>query len=100
MISVLSDEIIFLFAAFCLKHKFFEKAMLSGKPFILLLPLQIMTAKCSYENIKKCAIDVIIMNPSPEFLNEDTNRKVGDCAWFIVNLTEGGRFSVERLPDI
>jgi hypothetical protein len=85
---------------FCLKHEFFEKAMLSGKPFILLLPLQFLTPKCSYDNIKKCPIDIIIMNPSPVFLNENADRQVGDCGWFIVNLTEGGRFSVERLPDI
>ena len=85
---------------FCCKHQFFEKAMLSMKPFILLLPLSFMKAKCSYENIKKCAIDLIIMNPSPVFLNESADRHVGDCGWFIVNLTEGGRFTVERLPDI
>jgi hypothetical protein len=85
---------------FCSKHPFFEKAMLSGKPFIMLLPLQFLIPKCSYENIKKCAIDIIIMNPSPVFLNGDIDRQVGECGWFIVNLTEGGRFSVERLPDI
>jgi hypothetical protein len=85
---------------FCIKHQFFEKAMLSGKPFILLLPLQFLTPKCSYDNIKKCAIDMIIMNPSPKFLNENADRQVAECAWFIVNLTEGGRFSVERLPDV
>ena len=85
---------------FCIKHQFFEKAMLSGKPFILLLPLQFLIPKRSYDNIKKCAIDMIIMNPSPKFLNENADRQVGECAWFIVNLTEGGRFTVERLPDI
>lgn len=85
---------------FCCKHQFCEKAMLSMKPFILLLPLSFMKAKCSYENIKKCAIDLIIMNPSPVFLNEGADRHVGDCGWFIVNLTEGGRFTVERLPDV
>ena len=74
--------------------------MLSGKPFIMLFPLQILTAKCSYDNMNKCTIDVIVMNPSPTFLNDDADRKVGDCAWFIVNLTKGGRFSVERLPNI
>ena len=85
---------------FCSKHQFFEKAMLSSKPFIMLLPLQFLTPKCSYENIKKCAIDIIIMNPSPAFLNGDVERQVAECGWFIVNLTEGGRFTVERLPDI
>ena len=85
---------------FCSKHKFFEKAMLSGKPFIMLLPIAFFTPKCSYDNIKKCAIDMIIMNPNPVFLNENADRHVGDCAWVIVNLTEGGRFTVERLPDI
>ena len=85
---------------FCVKHQFFEKAMLSSKPFIMLLPLSFLIAKCSYENIKKCLIDIIIMNPSPSFLNGDVERHVGECGWFIVNLTEGGRFTVERLPDI
>ncbi len=85
---------------FCIKHEFFEKAMLSGKPFILLLPLQFLIPKCSYNNIKNCAIDMIIMNPSPKFLNENADRQVGECAWFIVNLTEGGRFTVERLSDV
>lgn len=85
---------------FCSKHHFFEKALLSLKPFIMLLPLQFLVTKCSYENIKKCLIDIIIMNPSPSFLNGDVERHVGECGWFIVNLTEGGRFSVERLPDI
>ena len=74
--------------------------MLCGKPFIMLFPLSIITSKCSYDNIKKCTIDVIVMNPPPTFLNEDADRKVADCAWFIVNLTEGGRISVERLPNI
>ena len=85
---------------FCIKHQFFEKAMMSGKPFIILLPLQFLVPKCSYDNIKKCAIDLIIMNPSPKFLNENADRQVGECAWMIVNLTEGGRFTVERLPDV
>ena len=64
---------------FCLKHKFFEKAINSGKPFIMLLPLQFLTPKCSYENIKKCEIDIMIMNPSPKFLHGDGERDVGDC---------------------
>lgn len=74
--------------------------MKSGKPFIMLLPLQFLTPKCSYDNIKKCAIDIIIMNPSPVFLHVSEDRQVGQTAWMIVNLTEGGRFSVERLPDV
>ena len=90
----------FFITAFCIKHQFFEKAMLSGKPFIVLLPLQFLIPKCSYDNIKNCAIDMIIMNPSPKFLNENADRQVGECAWFIVNLTEGGRFTVERLSDV
>ena len=85
---------------FCSKHKFFEKAILSEKPFIMLLSLSFMTAKCSYDNIKNCAIDIIVMNPSPKFLNGGVERNVCDCAWFIVNMTEGGRFTVERLPDV
>lgn len=64
---------------FCLKHQFFEKAMHSGKPFIMLLPLQFLTPKCSYDNIKKCEIDIMVMNPSPTFLNGDVERNVGDC---------------------
>ena len=68
---------------FCLKHKFFEKAMHSGKPFIMLLPLQFLTPKCSYDNIKRCEIDIMIMNPSPVFLNGDVERSVGDCGKII-----------------
>ena len=64
---------------FCLKHEFFEKAMNSQKPFIMLLPLQFLTPKRSNENIKKCEIDIMVMNPSPKFLNDDGNRDVGDC---------------------
>ena len=83
---------------FCLKHQFFEKAMHSGKPFIMLLPLQFLTPKCSYDNIKKCEIDIMVMNPSPTFLNGDVERSVGDCGWFFVNTgSGGGHFSVERL---
>lgn len=94
------SHFLYILSAFCSKHKFFEKAMLSGKPFIMLLPIGFLTPKCSYDNIKNCAIDLIIMNPSPKFLNESADRHVGDCGWFIVNLTEGGRFTVERLPDV
>jgi hypothetical protein len=52
---------------FCIKHQFFEKAMLSGKPFIMLLPIGFFTPKCSYDNIKKCAIDMIIKSQIPEW---------------------------------
>jgi hypothetical protein len=84
---------------FALKHQFFEKAMSSGKPFIMLLPLQFLTPKCSFENIKRCKIDIMIMNPSPVFLNGDVERQVGDCGWFFVNIgnSTGGHFTVERL---
>lgn len=71
---------------FCVKHQFFEKAMMSGKPFIMLLPLQFLTPKCSYDNIKKCEINIMIMNPSPVFLNGDVERKVGDCGKSIKTL--------------
>ena len=57
--------------------------MHSGKPFIMLLPLQFLTPKCSYENIKKCEIDIMVMNPSPTFLNGDVERNVGDCGKII-----------------
>jgi methylase of polypeptide subunit release factors len=82
---------------FCVKHEFFNKAILSVKPFIMLLPIQFLTAKKSYENILNCKMDLIIFNPSPVFINKDQNRAVGDCAWMIVNLTAGGAFSVQRL---
>jgi hypothetical protein len=87
---------------FALKHQFFEKAMNSGKPFIMLLPLQFLTPKCSFENIKRCKIDIMIMNPSPVFLNGDVERQVGDCGWMFVNMgnSTGGHFTVERLPDL
>jgi hypothetical protein len=81
------------------KHEFFNKAILSGKPFIMLLPIQFLTAKKSYENILNCKMDMIIFNPSPVFINQDKNRAVGDCAWMLVNLTVGGAFSVQRLSN-
>ena len=87
------------FLAFCVKHEFFNKAILSGKPFIMLLPIQFLTAKKSYENILNSKMDLIIFNPSPVFIHKEANRAVGDCAWMIVNLTDGGAFSVQRLPN-
>jgi hypothetical protein len=69
------------------------KVIASGKPAILLLPLQILTPKKSYDLLKTARVDLIIMNPSP------VCGVVYDVAWFMINMenSSGGFYSVERL---
>ena len=79
---------------FGIRHLVFEKAVLSGKPFIMLLPLQFLTLKCSYENINKCEINIMIINGNME-------RYIGECGWFFVNMNNGGgHFTVRKLPEL
>jgi hypothetical protein len=85
---------------FCIKHEVFEKAFKSGNPFILLLPIQFLTAKRSYDNIKLCEIDIIIFNPNVKFLHDGQHIQVGESAWMLFNIgSGGGHFSVVRLPE-
>jgi hypothetical protein len=86
---------------FCLKHEFLAKVLESRKPAILLLPLQILTAKKSYDLLKSCSLDMMIFNPSPKFLHAGGERQVGDCGWFFINMVGevGGKFTTERLSE-
>ena len=75
-----------------MNHQYFEKAMNSGKPFIMLLPLHFLTSKYTYENSKRCEINIMI-------INGDVGRDIG---WFFVNMNNGGggHFTVRKLPEL
>jgi hypothetical protein len=70
---------------FKFKTPFFRKALASRKPFIMLLPIQFMTAVKNRKLLKGSKWDIIVLNPAPLFKSGQKFVKVGDVAWFFVN---------------
>ena len=68
---------------FCIKHEVLLMLIKMGVPFILLLPLSIMTTKASGYYIKQNVFKLIVPAPAPTFLYNGKKVMVGPVGWFI-----------------
>jgi len=82
---------------FCLKHDFLRKCVSLSLPFILLLTIDTMVMKKSFDIFSNNPFDLIVVNGKSEFLHAGRMRQVGACGWFLFLPTATGQFSVKQL---
>ena len=84
---------------FCLKHDFLKKCVSLSLPFILLLTIDTMVMKKSFDSFSNNPFDLIVVNGKSEFLHAGRMRQVGACGWFLFLPTATGQFSVKRFSE-
>lgn len=85
---------------FCLKHAFLKKCVSLSLPFILLLTIDTMVMKKSFDIFSNNPFDLIVANGKSEFLHAGRMRQVGACGWFLFLPTATGQFSVKQLGAV
>lgn len=71
---------------YCCNHEFFEKCILSRKPFALLLPFQTFTTLKFRSYDKDVKLQILVFYPMPSFKKENgTDAQVGEVCWVFGN---------------
>ena len=81
--------------------EFIEKCYESKKPFLLLLPLEYLGLASRYSLFYENGVIIYIIFPKPRFVNNGTERQVGECAWYYGNsgLVGKGEITVKHCCD-
>lgn len=71
---------------YCLKYQFLSKCIKIGKPFALLLPLDMIATKKWAKITKGHYFYFIILNPVPKFIHDGKEVSIGPTFWVFGNI--------------
>ena len=70
---------------YCKKLEFVERCLELGKPFAMLMPMQLTSVRKSVDVFQKASFGLGVLVPKVDFLRNGKNYTVGDVAWYFCN---------------